>query len=800
MTQNSTLNLAMAVEQLSKHRLKALFTQSLGWQPVERSRTTYAQLDQPFWQWCKPLACREGVVVWQMRLSEEIPFSSALRQQIYGAIAQIPSTNLIDAPIQCQSPPLVIFVNAAKTRSLWCQSPVASALYISSQLQTLWEFRLRRLAQSSSGLFASLNVDQAEAGYKIFENLLKGLCEGISGISNRADRQEYAALTLRRLMFVQSLQKKGWLDGDTWYLQNRFGLAQGENFFKTYLQPLYQGLALPMLERPLPLHSRIGSVPFLGHCFEAHRLERLYEAIDICDQPFEEILGWLSEQSSSDSLNPWMSRYFGYWLERYGAQQNQASYMSSLVLRSDSDRPDWPAQVLDRLLIHRLNLSAATETTLNDLLFNADVKLYRLLIQEILPALRMLDPACGSGNWLVSLYQRLTEIFSILIGCIEQTQDTQLEIWRAGLVEQRDSHQPPNLLQSIQKRILKNNLYGVDISAIAAETSQFQLLLHTVATAQQPPDIEPLADLSFNILSGNALVGFIDVDEARFDQINRAGAGEVLQGNLLQPLAADSYQTTLAEKNLALEHYKTRNQRLAEARSIPIYARAALLREDILRLDAKAQHKLDNLLLNYMAQQLGIQYKAAQLTDKPQRRSLALEDIDVLKPFHWGYHFHAIIRRGGFDLVVCAPPWGAFKPTTEEFSQRFQDLTLNEPLKTSKQALAKGNPDVTQAWLFYQDQYAYVADYFYRSEQYGQQNMNVNGKSRYQLMRDRLFTERCFSLLAPNGMGAVALSRSLENEEKAKALYQFLQANTQFSFAQDERIGSEAGVAIWQMR
>jgi hypothetical protein len=225
MALNSTLdfklNLAVAIEQLSEHRLKALFTHTLGWQPVKASPAICAEAIEPFGQLCEPLACRDGVVVWQVRLSAEILFSSAVRQQIYEAIAQIPSAdlipNLIDAPISAQSSPLVIFVNAAKNRSLWCQSPVKSALYISGQLQTLWEFRLRRLAQSSSGLFASVEIDQAAAGYETFENLLQGLGEGISGISNRADRQEYAALTLRRLMFIQSLQQKGWLAKDTWY-------------------------------------------------------------------------------------------------------------------------------------------------------------------------------------------------------------------------------------------------------------------------------------------------------------------------------------------------------------------------------------------------------------------------------------------------------------------------------------------------------------------------------------------------------------------------------------------------------
>ncbi|MGB7250618.1 MAG: DNA methyltransferase, partial [Phormidesmis sp.] len=449
------------------------------------------------------------------------------------------------------------------------------------------------------------------------------------------------------------------------------------------------------------------------------------------------------------------------------------------------------------------------------LLFNADARLCRRLIQEILPELRLLDPACGSGNLLVALHQRLTEIFSILTGYIQQTQDTQLQIWRDGLATdpaagstagstETAASIPPNLIQNLQKRILKHNLYGVDLAVSAAETTRFQLLLHIVATAQHPQDIEPLVDLAFNIRDGNSLIGFITVDEERFDQVNKASAGSVLQGDLLQPLAANGYQNILTEKNLIFEHYKSRNQLLARARIIPEYARTALLREEIFNLDTVAQNKLDTLLLSHMSQQLGIQYKAAQLTDKPQRRSLTLEDIDVLQPFHWGYHFNAIIKKGGFDVVVCAPPWGAFKPTADEFLQTFQDLAAAKgvsvrSLKTSKAALIKGDPEVTQAWLFYQDQYAYVADYFYRSEHYAHQNPTDNGKLiRNQLKRERLFVERCFNLLSPNGIGALLLPDKLLEDEKARTLAHFLQAQAKITeLNRDER---NTAIVIWEMK
>ena len=381
------------------------------------------------------------------------------------------------------------------------------------------------------------------------------------------------------------------MNNDKWYLQTRFGeaLQTKKNFFQDYLQPLYHCLALPKVERPTAVSEQIGTVPFLGHLFHTHRLEQRYPTISIKNPPFEQILGWLSEQTSADGLNLWMCGDLSYCLEQSLANQSiveeieQAAVSSAVGLaKAMSDR------TLSQLILNRTQtISKGNPTDINDLLFNADAKLCRYLIQDMLPNLRILDPACGSGNLLIGIYQQLTEIFSNLIGYSEQSRDIQLKIWQAGLADNReqDAHyateetlrSPAALLQTVQRRILKNILHGVDISIQAVENTVFQLLLHTISTAQQQQDIEPLVDLSFNILVGNSLIGLVDVDKERFETIQKADDREIMQGNLLQPLVADSYQTILAEKNLAVEHYKYRNQMLADARNIPDYARAALL-------------------------------------------------------------------------------------------------------------------------------------------------------------------------------------------------------------------------------
>ncbi|MEL6901954.1 MAG: hypothetical protein AAFP07_13440 [Cyanobacteria bacterium J06606_4] len=787
-----------AAKQLRSHHLKALFTQTLGWEPVTPAQANYS-LDSKELQDCVPIAQRDRTVVWQVSLSPSTPLTSRLRREVYGAI----NGAINDAINQedFSTPPLVIFVDAKQTKSLWCESPQKTELYVVGQPLELWMFRLRRLAKPSLH-------DQRE-GSEIFQQLLEDMVGNTSGIGPIAECKAYAVLTLQRLIFIQQLQQRGWLNNNTWYLQTQFEAAlQADDllFFEKCLRPLYKSLSLPAVERPLALQTTIGGVPFIGRLFETHPLEEKWPDIAIADQAFENVLAWLSEQASTDALNPWMGGALGQWLDRYWQQERGVGTGSAISMRLAREMCD---RALDAFTLGKLGHSSEQpsfqeQQTLNDALFNADAQLCRQLIQEILPSLRILDPNCNSGNLLVAFHQRLTDVFSLLTGFIHQNQDAQLKIWRSGLTEHsaENEQESSTLLQVIQARILRNNLHGLAYCEDVAEVARFQLQLHLVAIAQRKEDLEPLVDLEFSILSGNALVGFINVDEERFEQVSKAAPGTLLQGDLLQPLAADSYNTILSEKNIALEHYQARSQLLAETHSVPPYATAALLREQIAALDAKAQHKLDTLLLSHMSQQLGIRYRHSSLTGKPSRRLLTLEDIQQLTPFHWGYHFNTIIQRGGFDIILSQPTCGPVKPTVKEFMQQFQDLFEQTGLtaksfKTSKAALAKGDPEIAEQWLAYQDRYALTTDYFHRSELYAHQGEKGGGKrSRSLLDWEGLAIEHSSNLLASKGVFCAAVSDAFLSDASVQKIKDFLSETAEVIILKDDRAAEKKIVVI----
>jgi hypothetical protein len=119
---------------------------------------------------------------------------------------------------------------------------------------------------------------------------------------------------------------------------------------------------------------------------------------------------------------------------------------------------------------------------------------------------RVLDPACGSGSFLLVAYQTLLDWH------LEQyNQD--LERYRARLRDAAGGTQ--TLTTKERKRILLNSIFGVDVDPQAVEVTKLSLLLKVLegesdATINQQLAVfreRALPDLADNIKCGNSLIG-----------------------------------------------------------------------------------------------------------------------------------------------------------------------------------------------------------------------------------------------------------------------------------------------------
>jgi type I restriction-modification system DNA methylase subunit len=131
--------------------------------------------------------------------------------------------------------------------------------------------------------------------------------------------------------------------------------------------------------------------------------------------------------------------------------------------------------------------------------------------------IRILDPACGSGSFLIGAFQYLIDY---------HTQ------WYLEHPEQEVRHAHPSLdfmrevrtesdgskrLSVYRKaKILRNNLFGVDIDPQAVEITMMSLYLKALEgeQSQLPPKQHLLPELKYNIMCGNSLIGPDIYDQA----------------------------------------------------------------------------------------------------------------------------------------------------------------------------------------------------------------------------------------------------------------------------------------------
>ena len=145
---------------------------------------------------------------------------------------------------------------------------------------------------------------------------------------------------------------------------------------------------------------------------------------------------------------------------------------------------------------------------------------------------KILDPACGSGSFLLGAYQHLLNWHR------DWYVEDVPEDWAKGRLPRlyKDSTGEWKLTTTERKRILLNNIYGVDIDPQAVEVTKLSLLLRvleeetkqTIGAQLELYQERALPDLSNNIKCGNSLIG---PDFFEQQQINLADREEVYHIN-----------------------------------------------------------------------------------------------------------------------------------------------------------------------------------------------------------------------------------------------------------------------------
>ena len=355
----------------------------------------------------------------------------------------------------------------------------------------------------------AFNVDKVTKDFfreykRIFEQA-EGL---ISGFSDPEDRKQFVQTLFNRLMFVYFLSRKGWLkyEGETDYLNTLWAAyadhATQNNFYNDRLTFLFfQGLNNPdSRDVRGGVDFLIGDVPFLnGGLFEETEIDRRGDITvpddairplmtDLFDKfnftvmestPFDievavdpEMLGKVFEElvtGRHDSGAYYTPRPVVSFMCREALKGYLEGALPPALSQGEREQPAAAvARFVDDHDASGISISQATA------------------IQQALEAVTVVDPACGSGAYLVGMMQELV--------------DLRVELYNQKLKQDARS------LYELKLHIIERNLHGVDLDPFAVNIAMLRLWL-SLAIEFEGDQPEPLPNLDFKIIEGDSLLG-----------------------------------------------------------------------------------------------------------------------------------------------------------------------------------------------------------------------------------------------------------------------------------------------------
>src|SRR5437868_11845952 len=286
-----------------------------------------------------------------------------------------------------------------------------------------------------------------------------------------------------------------------------------------------------------------------------------------------------------------------------------------------------PQDLVERLTGHALASAVKDASSESTLLETARIK--------------VLDPACGSGAFLVHVLERLALL--------------RQELGEAGSIAE------------VRRRVLTTSIFGVDLNPMAVWLCELRLWLSIVIESEErdPMRITPLPNLDRHIRVGDSLAGGAFDDRGSLASSRNLAS---LRNRYMR--AVGPRKRTLAraldrlERSAAIDSFMRKRVRLtAERKEMLIYLRARDLFGDRHPPDQQTRIRLT-----------GIRRGLRESADKVKllRGGAAL-------PFSFSAHFSDIAATGGFDIVVGNPPWVRVHRIAESSRSRLkQNSTANQ--------------------------------------------------------------------------------------------------------------------------
>ena len=492
--------------------------------------------------------------------------------------------------------------------------------------------------------------------YRELERAVFDLAATATGRADAAARRSLALLCASRLLFLAFLQAKGWLDRDRDFLRRSFDsqCARGGDVHRRLLDPLFFGtLNTPVARRALAARA-LGSLPFLnGGLFARTPSERLHRSVRFTDESLGALIGGLLARYRVTSREETSS-----WTEAAVDPEMLGRAFESLM--ASDDRRATGTFYTPSAIIRRVG-----DEALREALASCGARIGGIESLDALPQLdeperhdlaaalrriRVLDPACGSGSFLVHILERIAELATA-------AGDT-----RSAASRRRD--------------VLTRAIFGVDVNPMAVWLCELRLWLSVVIDSGEanPLLVPPLPNLDRNIRVGDALAGaafredprrpFNIIVNAEHRDVRSTLADEGTHAARVMARTRERYARSTGAAKAALTRVLDRLERRSAIAAEESGLAVACDRRRELLTAVRSPDLFARRAAPLTAERAALLTLRAEV--RSARRRIAALRAGGPLPFAFAVHFPEVALAGGFDLVIGNPPWVRLKHIPEQ--------------------------------------------------------------------------------------------------------------------------------------
>lgn len=507
--------------------------------------------------------------------------------------------------------------------------------------------------------------------------------------------RDFAKKLLGRIVFLQFLQKKGWMGvpakntewkgGDIKFLQTLFTNTKNkETFHSRELRTLF----FETLNEKRKNHiapSSLGKdikIPYLnGGLFEKDI--SFSNNIDFPEDYFSRLLDFFEQYNFTiDENDPYDSEV--------GIDPEMLGHIFENLLEENREKG---AFYTPKEIVHYMCQESLIEY-LHTQLPNYDKVDFELLVRtnqvsqvladykkanEVnnkLKVVKICDPAIGSGAFPMGLLKEIFECRRLLYGYLKTN-------------EKFDPAQ-------VKKEIIQQNIYGVDLENGAVEIARLRFWLALVVDETAP---QPLPNLDYKIMQGNSLLerfGNVDLqnlinadDDVMVEEKKQLTFGDAFEAPIKQltvfTRANKEELLTLIKKYFDPDEWEKQTGEAVDKalvkRQINDYVEGKIhafilkcqrdLTKDIKSVEKKwkdagvADHGKLNQKSKEYKQYTDWKWQLEEL-DAIEEKLVALQKLDDKPYFLWHLWFKDVFDKGGFDIMIGNPPYIQLQKMTEE--------------------------------------------------------------------------------------------------------------------------------------